>query len=93
LKQFLSPNQKKSGLQTWSTVAVFFLIQACLGITFKEKKLCFYRPILPTFLEEVYLKNLRIGNEFIDLYLKRYQNDVVINVLKKKRDIEILILK
>ncbi len=79
--------------QTWSTVAIFFLIQACLGISFKEKKLCFYRPILPTFLEEVYLKNLRIGNEFIDLYLKRYQNDVVINVLKKKRDIEILILK
>ncbi|MDL1956740.1 MAG: amylo-alpha-1,6-glucosidase [Candidatus Desulfofervidus auxilii] len=79
--------------QTWSAAAVFFLLQACLGIVFEEKKLCFYRPILPSFLEEIYLENLRVGDSFIHLYLKRYENDVVINVTRKRKDIEIMIVK
>ncbi|HDD35787.1 MAG TPA: amylo-alpha-1,6-glucosidase, partial [Candidatus Desulfofervidus auxilii] len=79
--------------QAWSAATVFLLLQACLGIVFKEKKLYFYRPILPKFLEEIYIKNLRVGDSFIDLYLKRYENDVVINVVKKKKNIEVLIIK
>ena len=79
--------------QTWSAAAVFFLLQACLGIVFEEKKLCFYHPILPSFLEEIYLENLRVGDSFIHLYLKRYENDVVINVTRKRKDIEIMIVK
>lgn len=79
--------------QSWASAAVFFLLQASLGIAFKGKSLYFYHPTLPSFLEEVYMKNLRMGDTSVDLYFKRYQDDVVINVVRKRKDIEVLIIK
>ncbi|MDL1972912.1 MAG: amylo-alpha-1,6-glucosidase [Deltaproteobacteria bacterium] len=79
--------------QAWSAASVFFLLQACLGMAFKRKRLCFHHPILPPFLEEIYLKNLRMGDSSMDIYLKRYENDVVINVVRKRKDIEVVVIK
>ncbi|MCD6320139.1 MAG: amylo-alpha-1,6-glucosidase [Candidatus Desulfofervidaceae bacterium] len=79
--------------QSWAAAAVFLLLQACLGLHYEGKKVYFYYPVLPPFLEEVYIKNLTIYNTSLDLYFKRYENDVVINVMRKNKDIEVFILK
>ncbi len=78
--------------QSWASGAVFLLLQACLGLSLREKRLYLHRPALPQFLNEIHVKNLRVGDSPVDLLLRRYHEDVVVNVLRKE-DAEILITK
>jgi len=79
--------------QAWAAGTVFLLLQGCLGLGFKRKKIRFSHPILPDFLDAVWIKNLRMGEARVDLYLKRYEDDVVINVLRKEGEIKIMVEK
>ncbi len=79
--------------QAWSSAAVFLLLQAALGISFHKNSLIFRYPMLPEFLDEVWIKNLTINGARVDLYLKRYQHDVVINVARKEGEVSIVIEK
>lgn len=82
--------------QAWSCTAVFFLLQACLGISFTiedQPRITFNYPLLPDFLEWVELKNLSIGNASIDLLLHRREDDVGINILRREGNIEVVIIK
>jgi len=79
--------------QAWASGTVFLLLQACLGISFEENKIKFYYPTLPDFLDEVWIKKLRMKDGFVDLYLKRCEDDVVINIIRKRGNVEIVILK
>lgn len=83
-------------LQTWSAGSLLFMLQASLGISFeaREGKVIFQQPILPEFLNHVHLKNLTITpNSSVDLLIRRYGDDVTIEVLRKSGDINILIIK
>src|SRR5690606_23338677 len=59
--------------QAWSSGAVFMLLQACLGISFRQDRpqIRFVQPMLPEFLEWVHMENLRVGEGSIDLMLRR----------------------
>jgi hypothetical protein len=46
-------------------------------------------PRLPAFLEEVTLRNLRLGKSTVDLMLRRHNNDVSIQVLRNEGQIRI----
>ncbi len=79
--------------QAWASGSVFYLLQACLGLTFSPEKpqVRFHYPQLPPYLHELQLKNFRIGGGVIDLVLRRHARDVGINVSHKEGDVEVAI--
>ena len=81
--------------QAWSAASVFMLLQACLGLTIQahEMTICFSSPVLPAFLEEVQIKNLRIGKSSVDLTLQRHDHDVGINLERREGHVEIVVRK
>src|SRR5436309_13299525 len=75
--------------QAWASAAVFLLLQACLGLHISAPKcrLSFWHPILPPFLKEVQVRNLRVGQAAVDLLFLRHGNDVGIKVLRREGQI------
>jgi glycogen debranching enzyme len=80
--------------QAWASAAVFYLLQACLGISFSPEKpqVCFTHPQLPQYLQWIEIHNLQIGSGSVDLILRRHPRDVGVNVLRKDKDIEIAVI-
>src|SRR5262249_5097211 len=81
--------------QAWSAAAVFALLQACLGLSVHaaEAQVRFSYPLLPGFLKEVQIRNLRVGNGSVDLLLSRHGADVGIHVLDRVGRVEIVTVK
>ena len=81
--------------QAWSAAAVFMFLQATLGLDVEapERVVRFTRARLPPFLEEVRIRNLRVGPHTLDLLLERHEDDVGITVLRRGGDIEIIAIK
>jgi glycogen debranching enzyme len=81
--------------QAWSVAAVYLLLQACLSISFDghEKKLTFFKPVLPGYLKEIRISNLRFGNEQFELDLIKYEHDLGIHVINKPPDWEVVTVK
>ena len=81
--------------QTWSSAAVFLLLQSCLGMRIEapRSRLSFSQPVLPPFLERIEIKNLRIGDATVDLSLERHDQDVGINVLRREGRVGIVVMK
>lgn len=81
--------------QTWSSAAVFLLLQSCLGMRIEapRSRLSFSQPVLPPFLERIEIKNLRIGDATVDLSLDRHDQDVGINVLRREGRVGIVVMK
>ncbi len=80
--------------QAWASAAVFYMLQACLGLRFSPKAphLCFNHPVLPDYLHELEIRNLRVGAVELDLALTRHQHDVGVNVLRKTGDVEVAVI-
>lgn len=81
--------------QAWSVAAVFLLLQACLRISFDghEKKLTLYKPMLPDYIKQVRISNLRFGDEQFELDMIKYEHDLGIHLLKKPEGWEIVTIK
>ncbi|MGQ0696566.1 MAG: amylo-alpha-1,6-glucosidase [Nitrospiraceae bacterium] len=81
--------------QTWSSAAVFLLLQSCLGLRIEapRARLSFSQPVLPPFLESIEIKNLQIGHAAVDLSLERHAKDVGINVLRREGRVKIVVMK
>jgi glycogen debranching enzyme len=80
--------------QAWASGTVYYLLQACLGLTFSVEKpqLTFSYPQLPDYIDFVRISNLRVGNGVVDLALRRHTLDVGINVVRKEGDIDIAVI-
>jgi glycogen debranching enzyme len=81
--------------QTWSSVALFLLLQSCLGLRIDAPlaRLSLLQPVLPHFLEHLEIKNLRIGNAVVDLSLERRMQNVDINIQRREGRVEIVTTK
>lgn len=79
--------------QAWSAGAVFLILQGCLGLSFEGNEIYFKYPMLPQFIDELWIKDLTVKKGVIDLYLKRYGDDVVVNVIKKEGEVKIFVEK
>ena len=81
--------------QSWAAASVFMLLQACLGLSIRGSppQISFSRPLLPPFLQEVQIKNLRVGPGSVDLLLRRHAEDVSISIDHREGDVEILNVK
>ena len=81
--------------QAWSAAAVFMLLQATLGLSISapEARIRFHYPLLPPFLKEVQVRNLRVGEAVVDLLLLRHGQDVGINVPRREGRVEIVMVR
>lgn len=80
--------------QAWSSASAFAVLGATLGIAFHPaaRQISFTRPLLPTFLEEVRLEHLRLGDASVDLLFRRHARDASLNVLRKEGAAEIVLI-
>jgi glycogen debranching enzyme len=77
--------------QAWSVGAVFMLLQACLGmkINAARKTITFCHPVLPSFLKEITITNLRLNNKQVILQIRRSNEGVDAILLSPNVDVEI----
>jgi glycogen debranching enzyme len=80
--------------QAWAAATVFYLLQACLGLSFDPDKpeIRFRNPQLPPFLDSVKIHDLTIADATIDLQLQRYPNNVGVNVVRKDGRAEVVVV-
>ncbi|NOY39364.1 MAG: hypothetical protein GXO95_03835 [Nitrospirae bacterium] len=72
------------------------MLQASLRLGFESDKgrIIFRQPVLPEFLQQISLKNLTVtGKKSVDLLIRRYGEDVTIEVQRKPEDVSVLIIK
>lgn len=81
--------------QSWAAGSIFMLLQACLGLSIRghPAQISFSYPLLPEFLPEVRIRNLRVGKGSVDLVLRRYPQNVSIDIERREGDIEIVAVK
>jgi glycogen debranching enzyme len=81
--------------QAWSAGSVFLLFQACLGLEISgiDQQIYFTRPQLPTSLGELRIHNLEVAGATVDLLLKRQEQDVGVNVIRRDGNIQVLVIK
>jgi glycogen debranching enzyme len=77
--------------QAWASGTPFTLIQAALGLEFDTdaSEIRLRNPRLPAFLDEVIVRNLRLGASSVDLALRRHDDDVAVQVLRKEGSIRV----
>ena len=81
--------------QAWSVAAVFMLLQACLRVEINalKKTILFDKPMLPDYLDKIFITNLRTGDSFCDVEIHRHQHDVGFNVTRKPEGWNVFIKK
>lgn len=81
--------------QAWAAAVVYLLLEACLGLSINgaERKVRFTRPVLPPYMRELSIQNLRVGKAFMDLELRRYKDDVSITVTRRTDKIQVVVVK
>jgi len=64
--------------QAWAAATPFALLQAALGLEFDPfaNEIRLSNPRLPAFLDEVTLRDLRLGSSFVDLRIRRHNETV-----------------
>ncbi len=80
--------------QAWAAAAAFALLGALLGMSFNPhlRQIRMTRPVLPTFLDEVEIRNLQLGSGSVDLLFRRHTRDVALNVLRKDGNVEVILV-
>jgi glycogen debranching enzyme len=82
--------------QAWASGAVFLLLEACLGLSVSapEHRLVFSKPVLPAFLPQVTIRDLKVNDARVDLLLTRHaEGDVGVNVLRRDGALDVVVLK
>jgi len=69
--------------QAWAAGSLLLLLQAILGVipNAPRKELKIVRPKLPYWLEQVEVRNLRVGDSIIDLLFERHRGQTKVSVL------------
>jgi glycogen debranching enzyme len=79
--------------QAWAAGTPIQLLRACLGLEFNpdRNQILLRKPRLPSFLNEVTLRNLHLGQAAVDVMLHRHGNDVSLHVLRNEGQIVVAV--
>jgi glycogen debranching enzyme len=80
--------------QAWASATPFTLLEAALGLEFDDQRgeIRLRNPRLPTFLNEVILRELRLGPSSVDLCVRRHGDDVSLEVMGTRGHIQVSIV-
>jgi glycogen debranching enzyme len=81
--------------QAWAAAAPFAMLQACLGLEIDaSQRLARLRyPRLPEHLNTLEIRGLPIGDASVDLLLRRHGDDVAVNIVRRRGEVEIVTLQ
>jgi glycogen debranching enzyme len=77
--------------QAWAVGSVFQMLQAMLGLTCTEEGLQVRRPVLPRWVKELYISNLRVKNGAVDLEFSRSRGRTYCYLVRKEGDFRVTI--
>ncbi|MHC2336090.1 amylo-alpha-1,6-glucosidase [Bradyrhizobium sp. USDA 4454] len=80
--------------QAWASATPFTLLEAALGLEFDTVRgeIRLRDPRLPEFLNDVVLRDLRLGASSVDLRLRRHGDEVSLEVLRTRGQIQVSIV-
>ena len=80
--------------QAWASATPFTLLEAALGLEFDVQRgeIRLRNPRLPAFLNEVILRELQLGPSSVDLRIHRHGDDVSLEVLRTRGQIQVSIV-
>src|ERR1043166_2236363 len=80
--------------QAWASGAPYMLLQASLGLEFDpaNDEIRMRSPRLPSFLDAVTLRNLRLGQSSVDLAVNRHYDNVAVEVLRTDGPIHVSVV-
>ncbi|WGS22708.1 MULTISPECIES: amylo-alpha-1,6-glucosidase [unclassified Bradyrhizobium] len=80
--------------QAWASATPFTLLEAALGLEFDTARgeIRLRNPRLPDFLNEVVVRDLRLGASSVDLRLRRHDDEVSLEVLRTRGQIQVSIV-
>ncbi len=78
--------------QAWASATPLCLLQASLGLELLDRtgEVKFYRPMLPSFLDHVHLRNLKLSGGSVDVLLHRQDKNVAVTVTRREGDIVVV---
>nr|WP_227319819.1 amylo-alpha-1,6-glucosidase [Acidisoma silvae] len=79
--------------QAWAAAALPALLQASLGLSIDPaaRAVIFNTPKLPSFLDEMILHNIRIGDARVTVRIQRMGDEVAINVRERQGQIHVVV--
>ncbi len=80
--------------QAWASATPFTLLEAALGLEFDAARgeIRLRNPHLPAFLNEVVLRDLKLGPSSVDLRVSRHGDEVSLEVLRTRGKIQVSIV-
>jgi glycogen debranching enzyme len=77
--------------QAWASATPFSLIEASLGLEFdpEHSEIRLRNPRLPSFLDEILLRNLQLGDATVDLKIRRHHDEVALDISRSRGTIQI----
>jgi glycogen debranching enzyme len=80
--------------QAWASATPFTLLEAALGLEFDAShgEIRLRNPRLPSFINDVVLRDLRLGPSSVDLRVRRHGDDVSLEVLRTRGQIRVSIV-
>jgi glycogen debranching enzyme len=78
--------------QAWASGSALLLLQSCLNLKVlgNGSRLVFGGPILPPYLQAVWIRGLRVGRAVVDVTIERHGDDVAITVPRREGDVRVL---
>ncbi len=79
--------------QAWSAGAAFLLLQSSIGMTVDavHRRIVLSRPVLPSFLEQLRLRGILVGQASVDLVLFRSGSGVAVTVERRSGEVEVVV--
>jgi glycogen debranching enzyme len=80
--------------QAWASATPFTLLEAALGLEFDVQRgeIRLRDPRLPAFLNEVVLRDLQLGPSSVDLRIRRHGEEVSLEVMRTRGQIQVSIV-
>src|ERR687888_670037 len=80
--------------QAWASATPFTFIEASLGLQFDPvaNQIRLRNPRLPSFLDELVLRNLQLKQSSVDLKVRRHANDVSVEMLERRGQVQVAVV-
>ncbi|MBZ5602126.1 MAG: amylo-alpha-1,6-glucosidase [Acidobacteriia bacterium] len=82
--------------QAWAAAAAFYLLQSSIGlhIDARSSRITLVRPVLPEFLEQLSIRDIRVNGSTVDLLLFRSGNAVAVTVGRRTgNNVDVVVLQ
>jgi glycogen debranching enzyme len=80
--------------QAWASATPFSLLEAALGFEFDvaAREIRLRNPRLPDFIDEVFIRDLHLGDSSVDFRVRRHNSDVSVQLMSGGEDIRVAVV-